>query len=257
MSVTMMIDGREAGTRVCSRCGDPADATLKRCKKCAEYNKKNNPARATGASGEGIQHLVTKELVRRKRKPSDTIESIAKELGQSVEWVKSERKRLTIEFVAKAQSDIAGDGTTLIQPRAKREAKRKHYGWKQFTRTGKTRPSSGCNRERAIAKSTKPQRDLERWVMRTGVWRLFSKSAYYLKDHRKDGGLDFGIYLKVTSELVALVDAKSEMKTTEAQDRQIETSWKEGIKCYLIMGRTRWMELTTNTARKANGSIWG
>jgi hypothetical protein len=137
-----------------------------------------------------------------------------------------------------------------------RKAKRKTYGWREFVRGTSTRAVRPGNGERAIAKNRVSQRKLERWVMTTGVWRLgFLKDRSYVVDTRKKGGFDFEIRSKTNNQLVGLVDAKSEFKTTEAQDRQIEQKWN-GIPVFLV-SRTKYLQLTPRTKRKANGSVWG
>jgi hypothetical protein len=136
-------------------------------------------------------------------------------------------------------------------------AKRKTYGWKEYVGRTSTRAVTPGRGERGIAKNRKAQRKLERWVMKIGIWRLgFAKSLYYVKDVRKDGGLDFEVRLISDDSLVARVDSKSEFKTTKPQDRQIEESWHDNVLVFLV-GRTSYLPITPETKRTDNGSIWG
>lgn len=97
---------RRRGLGLCNMCGSRPRTIGIYCQRCKDTHLATRPR---GADGELITHTVTRQLLGRKLKPDDTTEKIAKELGKSIEWVKTERKRLSAEFEAQS-------GTVVVEP---------------------------------------------------------------------------------------------------------------------------------------------
>ena len=128
-------------------------------------------------------------------------------------------------------------------------------GLKLFKRGASTGRSGG---ERPLPNGRISQRKLEKWVRTKGIWDFalgFNRKIHYVEDRRKISGLDFGIRRKSDDVLVGLVDAKTEFKTSQAQDRQIDSQPKR-VRCFLV-GRRCYLPLMSSTKRQPNGSIWG